>query len=818
LELSRLYVAAGLSVIPIRADGSKAPALASWTEYQSRWPTDAELVSWFGSDVPGIGLAIVCGAVSGHLEVIDFDSVELFETWLTTLRHQSPALIPSLTVISTPEGRHVYLRLPGPVPRNRRLARDMTGKTVIETRGEGGYVLAPGCPPSCHPTGGLYHHLSGPPLDQLASRHGYESMIDLAQSLNRYVKPGGFESHLPAAAKNGNPAGLRPGDAFNSRATWDELLTPRGWVITGTRDGLTHWRRPGKPAPGMSATTGFRSECGKDLLYVFSTNALPFEADTSYSKFSAYALLEHHGDFHAAAAALARDGYGDPDPLAGVTIIGITPAAQVAESSEDYQPFPVNSLPRPICDFVAEGAKALGCNVSYLALPVLSVSASAIGNTRTIRLKRGWEEPSVIWGASIGDSGVLKSPAFFKAVSPLFRRQKRILDDFENTTAHYRKQLEQHKVALKTAREKGLERPEAPDPPRLRRVVCSDTTIEKLATVLHVNPRGTLVARDELSGWLGSFERYRGSNNSTDLPNWLEMYRAGTVIVDRKTAEHPTLFIHRAAVSVIGGIQPGVLARALTPNALEAGLAARLLMTLPPKHPKRWSEVEIAWDLELAYEELIDGLLGLDFDLEEGQKVPLAMGFAPEAKNLWVQFYNDWAREQADAEGELAACWSKLEGYAAPLILLHHVINCVHPKVDDRRPIGTGSVEAGVTLTRWFASEARRIYSLLSESAEERQTRRLVEFIRARGGKIAVRDLVRSNSRKWRNIDLARAGLNALVTAGLGYWTEVPSGPQGGRPCQIFVLAPDTTATTRTPTMESVNSLRDLVDARHNWF
>src|SRR5262249_50060623 len=152
--------------------------------------------------------------------------------------------------------------------------------------------------------------------------------------------------------------------------------------------------------------------------------------------------------------------------------------------------------------------------------------------------------------------------------------------------------------------------------PVLRRVVCSDTTIEKLAEILEDNPRGTLVARDELAGWLGSFSRYKGKQGGTDLPNWLEMYRAGTVIVDRKTAERRTLFISRAAVSITGGIQPGVLARALTPEFLDAGLAARLLMALPPKQPKRWSDDEVDLEVEQAYQDALEKLLALEFDLD----------------------------------------------------------------------------------------------------------------------------------------------------------------------------------------------------------
>ena len=57
----------------------------------------------------------------------------------------------------------------------------------------------------------------------------------------------------------------------------------------------------------MSATTGF---AGSDLMYVFSSNADPFEQHAWYTKFHAYTLLNHAGDFRAAARDLAGRGFG----------------------------------------------------------------------------------------------------------------------------------------------------------------------------------------------------------------------------------------------------------------------------------------------------------------------------------------------------------------------------------------------------------------------------------------------------------------------------------------------------------------------------
>ena len=77
---------------------------------------------------------------------------------------------------------------------------------------------------------------------------------------------------------------------------------------------MTHWRRPGK-SRGTSATTGLRSTEGTELFCVFSSNAHPFAGPngkpcSSFSKFAAYAVLNHDGDFSAAASELTKQGYG----------------------------------------------------------------------------------------------------------------------------------------------------------------------------------------------------------------------------------------------------------------------------------------------------------------------------------------------------------------------------------------------------------------------------------------------------------------------------------------------------------------------------
>jgi hypothetical protein len=342
LEAALSYVRAGLSVIPIRRDGSKAPdgrllprlpkgengkPVSSWDPFKERLPTEDELRQWFDRLTPP-GVAVMCGKVSGNGECIDFDreAASIFPTWRELVEAECPGLIARLCIVRTPRrpdcGYHVRYRCRETViPGNMKLASDPAAleneRTLIETRGEGAYALAPGCPPECHETGRAYDHHSGPELAQVENITAAEREILLrcARSFDRTpAEDAGWKGR---ASSNGEL--LRPGDDFNLRGhAWATILGPHGWTKAKESGRVTYWRRPGKDK-GWSAATGYcTSKQGVELLAVFSSNAHPFEGPTGsracscYSRFSAYGVLNHGGDFSAAAKALAAQGYGEP--------------------------------------------------------------------------------------------------------------------------------------------------------------------------------------------------------------------------------------------------------------------------------------------------------------------------------------------------------------------------------------------------------------------------------------------------------------------------------------------------------------------------
>lgn len=312
-EIARLYVQAGLSVIPIRMDGSKSPPPISWKPWQRRRPSAYQIDQYFRNDV---GVAILGGEVSGKLEIIDFDRANLVIPWIAIVEGKAQGLVARLPRIKTPKGgSHFYYRC-DEIKGNEKLAQEppaidqATGEpvpnTLIETRGEGGYVLAPGSPPECHPRKATYDHVEGPPLTEIprVTVEERKILLDAARSFNKWT-PEIVDHRQSRFVLDGDRT--RPGDDYNSRASWQDVLGPAGWTIEQSRGEIVHWRRPGKTDRGTSATTG---HCG-DCLYVFSSNAAPFSPGTGYTKFCAYALINHSGDFSAAAKALEQAGYGN---------------------------------------------------------------------------------------------------------------------------------------------------------------------------------------------------------------------------------------------------------------------------------------------------------------------------------------------------------------------------------------------------------------------------------------------------------------------------------------------------------------------------
>jgi hypothetical protein len=478
-----------------------------------------------------------------------------------------------------------------------------------------------------------------------------------------------------------------------------------------------------------------------------------------------------------------------------------------------YRPFPLAELPVTLRDYVEASASAIGCDAALVALPALAVAGGCIGNSRSLLVKRKWIEPPVIWAVTIAYPGDRKSPGYDAAVDPLLEIQMDLVDRHQDEMARYHDERLAWKEKPKDERGEEPERPA--EPPCY---VTSDATIEAVGDLLADNPRGLLLARDELDGWFQSFSRYKGKGGGTDRPHWLELHRAGTLRLHRLTRERGPLSVRRACCSVTGTIQPAILARSLDDEALAAGLGARFLLAMPPPKKRRWSEAEVSEDLCRRYARLLADLLALTL-VDVKKRRPHVLALDARAKEVWVAWYNRWGESIAASEGEQAASLAKLEGYALRLALIHHVVSLAALESNGVRPVGERSLRAGIALAEWFAYEARRVYLTLRETTTERDQRRLREWIASRGGSVSVRDLQRANSRRWPTREAAEAELGALVELRLGEWLDLPAAPSGGHPQRLFRLSVSTHDTTDTRSVhenEASDTRADTCDSALN--
>jgi hypothetical protein len=356
-EAATKCLRAGLSVLPARLD-RKCPVLARWKPYQERRPTEAETAAWFANAQEA--LCLVTGAVSGNLELLDFDcQAEAYGPWAERVRTRLPGLLERLLLErSQSGGRHVAYRAASAVPGSMKLARKVIvvadaapvvyrGKTftprcvggrwqiepvLIETRGEGGLFL-------CAPSPGYVLEQGDFAALPALTDDERAVLLEAARELDELPPPPAEPVRgTGGAAHTAVSDGDRPGDDFNQRGDVRAVLLRNGWKKV--RDGENeHWQRPGK-TEGNSATLK------ENVFYVFTTSAAPFEPNHGYPPFAVLAMLEHHGDFTAAASALRAEGYGATSDESGVDLSGILATVE-PPPVEPAAPLPENPGPLP---------------------------------------------------------------------------------------------------------------------------------------------------------------------------------------------------------------------------------------------------------------------------------------------------------------------------------------------------------------------------------------------------------------------------------------------------------------------------------------
>lgn len=298
----------GYSIIPVRdkQEGDKAPKTpyGGWKKYQTQQITKQELWQLMSERYNTTAIAVICGKISGNLELIDIDNKNypgIESKLFSDIEKILPNVWQNLRIHKTPSGGyHIIYSVPEkPVPGNTKLASRLNdnGKPVafIETRGEGGYFLLP-------PSMG-YSIYKDRPVTALTWADRC-SLIAICNSYDQIKK----NEPTTITTNKGHVDDyydVNPFEDFNKSTQAEKILDQYGWKYKNHSAEFIWYTRPDTQSSNIHAA--FLRD--KRLYYFFTTNS-QFDPDQCYQPATVLSKLAHGDDKKQTYKYLVEKGYG----------------------------------------------------------------------------------------------------------------------------------------------------------------------------------------------------------------------------------------------------------------------------------------------------------------------------------------------------------------------------------------------------------------------------------------------------------------------------------------------------------------------------
>ena len=289
-----------------------------------------------------MGVGLVCGSLSGGLEVVDVDSKydltgKLFDEYKRKIHASDKTLLEKLLVQKTKGGGFHLIYRCSTIAGNLKLANRYTTdeeknktyqetyaaalldpknksdetarakaekarindkvRVLLETRGEGGYIM-------CYPSEGYailnrdFYGICEITPEQREILHS--AAREFNEVVNEYVLPKTTEKDLPKIK------GKSPFEDYNDRGDVVALLQNYGWKVVGKKGSKAILLRPGQTSSQSSGNYDY----AKKWFSVFSTST-EFDPQHAYQPYAVFAYLECDKDFSLASKKLYEMGFGD---------------------------------------------------------------------------------------------------------------------------------------------------------------------------------------------------------------------------------------------------------------------------------------------------------------------------------------------------------------------------------------------------------------------------------------------------------------------------------------------------------------------------
>jgi hypothetical protein len=229
------------------------------------------------------------------------------------------------------------------------------------------------------------------------------------------------------------------------------------------------------------------------------------------------------------------------------------PPIEASDSADDWGPirlgtlppaetFPLDVLPLSARDLAEAAAESIACPVDFPAVAMLAAASGIIGRSACLMIKPGYFASAALYVALVGNPSSGKTPAQHAALAPVLSIAGELHDE-------WRPRMDAWKAAKSD--ERGEE-------PVLRRLVTTDPTTEALGPILAKNPRGLILAPDEMTKWVMSMDQYKGGKGG-DRPFYLSAWNGEPVYVDRAKHQREPIVVPHPFLTVVGGLAPDML-------------------------------------------------------------------------------------------------------------------------------------------------------------------------------------------------------------------------------------------------------------------
>ncbi len=465
-----------------------------------------------------------------------------------------------------------------------------------------------------------------------------------------------------------------------------------------------------------------------------------------------------------------------------------------------------NLLPDAFKAYVEDCSRRLSCPPEMVALPLMVAAGATLGRGLGIRPKARdkWTEFTNLWGAVIAPPSSMKSPGLDAATKAITRIETARRESYLSLKSQYDDECFTHEATLKAARaavEKAarngedLSRYQLPTPPpepAERRIMIASATPEKLVAIHAQNPRGLLVLRDELLGWLRTLDRPgREGERALFLEGWTgkNPYRADTI-------GRGSDYVKACCLSVWGGIQPGPFKMFLEAPESEGradGLLQRFsLLAWPEPLPFKLNDErpdEVAFrKVEQTFQRFAElNADKVEVGTVEDEDAPPYLRFDADGQGAFLGWLESFMNRlqgitPESFQGHLSKYRKTLPGLALIIELADN------PRAES---VSLASWQRAEAWGQYLESHLRKIYApaiRFDLLAAERILERIQDGSLPDG--FSTRDLHKADWGGLTDLETVRAGLATL--AAHGWIKEAPPEKGPGRPSEKWMINPET--------------------------